>query len=87
MRSGLLTMNFSTWIKLKACGGQASGARSQEPDRIGHDLRGACFEPDFACGSMVLYRVCFPFLRFQAQKWKTKNRKVPLCRRLETLSA
>jgi len=34
----------------------------------------ACFVPDFACGSMVRYRVCFPFLRFRAQKWKTKKR-------------
>jgi len=23
---------------------------------------------------MVLYRVCFPFLRSEAQKWKTKKR-------------
>jgi hypothetical protein len=34
----------------------------------------ACFEPDFACGSMVLYRFCFPFLRSEAQKWKMKKR-------------
>jgi len=35
----------------------------------------ACFAPDFDCGSMVRYRVCFPFLRFRAQKWKTKKRE------------
>jgi hypothetical protein len=33
----------------------------------------ACFEPDFACGSMVLYRVRFPFLRSEAQKGKRRN--------------
>jgi hypothetical protein len=34
----------------------------------------AYFEPDFACGSMVFDRVRFPFLRLEAQKWKTKKR-------------
>jgi hypothetical protein len=33
----------------------------------------ACFAPDFACGSMVFHPVCFPFLRSEAQKWKTKK--------------
>jgi hypothetical protein len=34
----------------------------------------ACQKRLFACGSIILYRVCFPFLRSEAQKWKTKKR-------------
>jgi hypothetical protein len=34
----------------------------------------ACFEPDFACGSMVHDHVCFPCLRLEAQTWKTKKK-------------
>jgi hypothetical protein len=47
----------------------------------------ACFEPDFACGSMVLYHMFSIFALGSAKMENEENKKVPLCRRLKTLTA